>query len=41
MKLLLDQNLSFKLCVRLEDLYPGSTQARSHFSARLTSIATR
>jgi len=28
MKLLFDQNLSFKLCRRLEDLYPGSTQAR-------------
>ena len=28
MKLLFDQNLSFKLCTRLADLYPGSTQAR-------------
>ena len=28
MKLLLDQNLSFKLCPRLEDLFPGSSQAR-------------
>ena len=28
MKLLFDQNLSFKLCQRLADLFPGSTQAR-------------
>ena len=28
MKLLLDQNLSHKLCARLAELYPGSTQAR-------------
>jgi predicted nuclease of predicted toxin-antitoxin system len=28
MKLLLDQNLSFKLCGRLADLFPGTTQAR-------------
>ncbi len=28
MKLLLDQNLSYKLCDALADLYPGSTQAR-------------
>ena len=28
MRLLLDQNLSFKLCARLEDLFPGSSQAR-------------
>jgi len=28
MKLLLDQNLSFKLCGRLADLLPGSTQVR-------------
>ena len=28
MRLLLDQNLSHKLCGRLADLYPGSTQAR-------------
>lgn len=28
MKLLFDQNLSFKLCARLADLFPGSTQAR-------------
>jgi predicted nuclease of predicted toxin-antitoxin system len=27
-KLLFDQNLSFKLCERLRDLYPGSTQVR-------------
>jgi predicted nuclease of predicted toxin-antitoxin system len=27
-RLLLDQNLSFKLCARLEDLFPGSSQAR-------------
>lgn len=27
-KLLLDQNLSFKLCGRLEDLFPGSSQAK-------------
>src|SRR6266568_1354133 len=28
MKLLLDQNLSFKLCRTLSDLFPGSTQVR-------------
>ena len=28
MRLLFDQNLSFKLCARLADLFPGSTQAR-------------
>jgi hypothetical protein len=28
MKLLFDQNLSFKLCVRLADVFPGSEQAR-------------
>lgn len=28
MKLLLDQNLSFKLCLRLQDLFPDSDQAR-------------
>jgi predicted nuclease of predicted toxin-antitoxin system len=28
MKLLLDQNLSFKLCHTLSDLFPGSTQVR-------------
>ena len=28
MKLLLDQNLSFKLCLRLQDLFPNSDQAR-------------
>ncbi|MGA2853320.1 MAG: DUF5615 family PIN-like protein [Verrucomicrobiota bacterium] len=28
MKLLFDQNLSFKLCGRLEDLFPGSNQVR-------------
>jgi predicted nuclease of predicted toxin-antitoxin system len=28
MKLLFDQNLSFKLIQRLAALYPGSTQAR-------------
>ena len=28
MKLLFDQNLSFKLCSRLSDLFPGSTQVR-------------
>jgi predicted nuclease of predicted toxin-antitoxin system len=27
-KLLLDQNLSFKLCARLTDVFPGSMQAR-------------
>ncbi|MEC5290629.1 DUF5615 family PIN-like protein [Aurantimonas sp. C2-6-R+9] len=27
-KLFFDQNLSFKLCDRLADLYPGTTQAR-------------
>jgi predicted nuclease of predicted toxin-antitoxin system len=28
MKLLFDQNLSFKLCRQLADLYPGSAQIR-------------
>jgi predicted nuclease of predicted toxin-antitoxin system len=28
MKLLFDANLSFKLCRRLEDLFPGSSQVR-------------
>jgi predicted nuclease of predicted toxin-antitoxin system len=28
MKLFFDQNLSFKLCKLLEDLFPNSTQAR-------------
>ncbi len=28
MKLLFDQNLSFKLCERLADLFPDSSQAR-------------
>jgi predicted nuclease of predicted toxin-antitoxin system len=28
MKLLFDQNLSFKLCQALADLFPGSAQAR-------------
>ena len=28
MKLLFDQNLSFKLCQRLEDLFPNSGQVR-------------
>jgi predicted nuclease of predicted toxin-antitoxin system len=28
MKLLLDQNLSFKLCQALADLFPGSSQVR-------------
>jgi predicted nuclease of predicted toxin-antitoxin system len=28
MKLLFDQNLSFKLCARLADLFPDSTQVR-------------
>ena len=28
MKLLFDQNLSFKLCRDLVDLFPGSTQVR-------------
>jgi predicted nuclease of predicted toxin-antitoxin system len=28
MKLLFDQNLSFKLCRRLSDLFPESTQTR-------------
>ncbi len=28
MKLLFDQNLSFKLCARLVDLFPGSDQVR-------------
>jgi predicted nuclease of predicted toxin-antitoxin system len=28
MKLLFDQNLSFKLCRQLADLYPGSSQVR-------------
>lgn len=29
MKLLFDQNLSFKLCRQLTDLYPGSEQVRT------------
>ena len=29
MKLLFDQNLSFKLCERLSDLFPGSSHVRS------------
>jgi len=28
MKLLFDQNLSFKLCQNLSDLFPDSSQAR-------------
>jgi predicted nuclease of predicted toxin-antitoxin system len=28
MKLLFDQNLSFKLCQRLADLFPDSSQVR-------------
>ena len=28
MKLLFDENLSFKLCARLDDLFPGSSQVR-------------
>jgi predicted nuclease of predicted toxin-antitoxin system len=28
MKLFFDQNLSFKLCQRLADVFPGSSQAR-------------
>lgn len=28
MKLLLDQNLSFKLCQRLSDIFPGSSHVR-------------
>jgi predicted nuclease of predicted toxin-antitoxin system len=28
MKLLFDQNLSFKLCDRLADIFPGSSQVR-------------
>jgi predicted nuclease of predicted toxin-antitoxin system len=28
MKLLFDQNLSFKLCARLVDVFPGSSQVR-------------
>lgn len=28
MKLLFDQNLSFKLCIRLKDLFPNSQQVR-------------
>lgn len=28
MKLLFDQNLSFKLCARLADVFPGSDQVR-------------
>lgn len=28
MKLLFDQNLSYKLCQRLADLFPGSSQVR-------------
>ena len=28
MKLLFDENISFKLCKRLEDIYPNSTHVR-------------
>jgi predicted nuclease of predicted toxin-antitoxin system len=28
MKLLFDENLSFKLCAQLADIFPGSSQAR-------------
>jgi predicted nuclease of predicted toxin-antitoxin system len=28
MKLLLDQNLSFKICPQIQDLFPGSSQVR-------------
>ena len=28
MKLLFDENMSFKLCRRLEDIYPDSTHVR-------------
>ncbi|MGC2124589.1 MAG: DUF5615 family PIN-like protein [Xanthobacteraceae bacterium] len=28
MKLLFDENLSFKLCERIDDLFPGSSQVR-------------
>jgi predicted nuclease of predicted toxin-antitoxin system len=28
MRLLFDQNLSFRLCRRIDDLFPGSTQVR-------------
>jgi predicted nuclease of predicted toxin-antitoxin system len=28
MKLLFDENLSFRLCNRIDDLFPGSTQVR-------------
>jgi hypothetical protein len=30
MKLLLDRNLSLKLCERLADVFPGSSQPRLH-----------
>jgi hypothetical protein len=33
MKLLFDQNLSFKLCERLSDIFPGSVQARTMSSS--------
>jgi predicted nuclease of predicted toxin-antitoxin system len=29
MRLLFDQNLSFRLCERLSDIFPGSVQART------------
>ncbi len=28
MKLLFDENISFKLCMKLEDIYPNSTHVR-------------
>jgi predicted nuclease of predicted toxin-antitoxin system len=39
LKLLLDQNLSYKLVARLETLFPGTTQARPLGMAQATDTA--
>jgi predicted nuclease of predicted toxin-antitoxin system len=39
MKLLFDQNLSFRLCGRLHDIFPGSAQVSSIGMATATDIA--
>ena len=40
MKLLFDQNLSFKLCQALADLFPGSSQVRLLGLAEADDIAS-
>ena len=40
MKLFFDQNLSFRLCERLGDLFPNSTQARLAELDRVTDEET-